>query len=96
MTPNDTANRDAKGRFGAGNKANTKGNPKPTPEQRLEQLLQRHSNDLLDAAFREALAGDNAVLAALLNFLAATVGATTADDLRAAALIAQPAPANSH
>lgn len=80
---NATIQRDVKGRFGPGNNANPAGRPKLTTEQRIERALTTHGPAILDRAFVEAKT-DNAVMAALLNFLAGCQGAR---NLAAAAML---------
>lgn len=78
----EAINRDAKGRFGAGNNANPAGRPRASMEQRLERLLERHGTNTLERAFQVAQY-DDTVLASLLGFLAATLNA---DNLQSLAL----------
>lgn len=75
--------RDPKGRFAPGSRANPAGRPKLTVEQKIERSVATHGPDMLERAFIEAKT-DSAVLAGLLNFLAASQGAA---NLNVAALL---------
>lgn len=68
--------------FKPGQSGNPTGRPKLTAEQKLERLLERHGTSTLERAFQVAQY-DDAVLASLLGFLAATLNA---DNLQSLAL----------
>ncbi len=68
--------------FKPGQSGNPAGRPKLTAEQKLERLLERHGTNTLERAFQVAQY-DDAVLASLLGFLAATLNA---DNLQSLAL----------
>lgn len=70
-------------RFRPGQSGNPAGRPKLTTEQRLERLLERHGAATLQRAFVVAQ-HDDAVLAGLLAFLAASLNADNVQHMAAA------------
>lgn len=93
MNQQDT-DRDDAGRFAPGNAAgNAGGRPRGiSAARRLEQLVQSEGAELFELAFERAKS-DDAVLAGLLNLLAAVEMGGSVNRFQQLQLAAQPTPA---